>query len=283
MNLLKSLFISTFPVVALLIALFSGKALFTDGFTLQYLGVFLASFPIVLFFLLVFINKKPRTSANLLPWTIPIGIGLLLTIIGISNGAIFQIALAAISASLWALYLFWYSLFNNRSANAILKVGQQLPNFHLEDETTNKVSSDRFNGNPSIYMFYRGNWCPLCMAQIKEIAAQYKELEKRGVNMVLISPQPHKYTASLAEKFKVGFHFLVDKGNQVAQQLNILGKNGLPFGFQVLGYDSDTVMPTIIITDKNGKILFADLTDNYRVRPEPSTFLKILDNSAAAI
>jgi len=56
-----------------------------------------------------------------------------------------------------------------------------------------------------------------------------------------------------------------------------LSENGLPFGFQVLGYDSDTVMPTIIITDKNGKILFADLTDNYRVRPEPSTFLKVLD------
>ncbi len=95
--------------------------------------------------------------------------------------------------------------------------------------------------------------------------------------MILVSPQPHKYTASLAKKFQVGFHFLVDKGNQVAQQLNILSKNGLPFGFQALGYDSDTVMPTIIITDKNGKILFADLTDNYRVRPEPSTFLKVLD------
>ena len=97
----------------------------------------------------------------------------------------------------------------------------------------------------------------------------------------LISPQPHKYTAKLAEKFQVGFHFLVDKGNQVAQQLNIFGKYGLPFGFQALGYDSDTVMPTIIITDKNGKILFADLTDNYRVRPEPSTFLKILDKSVS--
>ena len=70
---------------------------------------------------------------------------------------------------------------------------------------------------------------------------------------------------------------LVNKGNEVAKRLQILSENGLPFGFHALGYDSDTVMPTIIITDKKGKILFADLTDNYRVRPEPSTFLKVLD------
>jgi hypothetical protein len=36
-------------------------------------------------------------------------------------------------------------------------------------------------------------------------------------------------------------------------------------------------MPTVIITDEQGKIIFADLTDNYRVRPEPETFLRVLD------
>ena len=281
MNLLKSIFISTFPVIALAIAVYAGMDLFNNGFSWQYTGAFLAAFPIVLFFALVFINKKPRTSANLLPWTITIGIGMLLSIIGLTQNQTMGLSLAVIANSLWGLYLFWYSKFKGRETNALLKIGQTLPNFKLEDGQTNLVSSNTFKGNPSIYMFYRGNWCPLCMAQIKEIAEQYKELEKRGVNMVLISPQPHKYTASLAKKFQVGFHFLVDKGNQVAQQLKILGKNGLPFGFQALGYDSDTVMPTIIITDKNGKILFADLTDNYRVRPEPSTFLQILDKARA--
>lgn len=276
-NFLKSIFISTFPVVALVLAILSGQEVLQNGFTWQYAGAFLAAFPIVLFFLLVFLNKKPRTSAALLPWTVTIGIGMVMSVIGISEGNRLGISFAGIASSLWLLYIFWYSKFNDRSKNTVLKVGQTLPDFQLEDASKKTVSAHSFKGSPSIYMFYRGNWCPLCMAQIKEIAAQYKELEKRGVNMVLVSPQPHKYTASLARKFQVGFHFLVDKGNQVAQRLQILGKNGLPFGFQALGYDSDTVMPTIIITDKNGKILFSDLTDNYRVRPEPSTFLKVLD------
>jgi len=42
-----------------------------------------------------------------------------------------------------------------------------------------------------------------------------------------------------------------------------------------LGYDSDTVLPTAILTDQNGVILFTDQTDNYRVRPEPDTFLRV--------
>ncbi len=32
------------------------------------------------------------------------------------------------------------------------------------------------------------------------------------------------------------------------------------------------------LADANGKIVFADLTDNYRVRPEPDTFLKVIDS-----
>ena len=116
------------------------------------------------------------------------------------------------------------------------------------------------------------------MAQIQEVVNQYKELEKRNTTMVLISSQPHKFTENLAKKHKVPFHFLVDSDNIVAKQLGILHKNGLPAGFQVFGYDADVILPTVLITDKNNKIIFADLTDNYRVRPEPETFIKVIDN-----
>jgi len=76
--------------------------------------------------------------------------------------------------------------------------------------------------------------------------------------------------------FEVPFIYLVGTGNKVARQLKLLAQNGLPFGMQLLGYDSDTVMPTVVITDAEGKIIFADLTDNYRVRPEPETFMRVL-------
>jgi hypothetical protein len=33
-------------------------------------------------------------------------------------------------------------------------------------------------------------------------------------------------------------------------------------------------MPTVLITNPDGTILFADETDNYRVLPEPGLFLE---------
>ena len=157
---------------------------------------------------------------------------------------------------------------------SFVKEGNTLPVFTLENHQKEVISSSSFLGNPSIYLFYRGNWCPLCMAQIKELVDQYKLLESRGANLIFVSPQPHRYSEKLAKKHGLHFQFLTDVKNAAAKQLGIASKNGIPFGFQTLGYDSDTVLPTVIITDKEGVIQFADVTDNYRVRPEPELFLK---------
>jgi peroxiredoxin len=147
--------------------------------------------------------------------------------------------------------------------------------FEATDQNGVSVSSQSILGKPALCMFYRGNWCPLCMAQVKEIAGRYRELSDLGVQVILVSPQPHKNTASLAAKFDVPFTFLTDSGNKVGDVLDIAMANGLPAGMEVLGYDSDTVLPTVIATDANGKILFADQTDNYRVRPESDIFISI--------
>lgn len=277
-NILKSVFISTLPLLGLVGTIYSVFELGQNGFSWEYAGALVAALPILLFFVNVFLNKKPRTDENLIAFTSVVILGFLMSLGDIFNGNYKRGYLAGALMIVWILYVKWYSSFGNRTANnSILKVGNKLPNFELENTAKNKVNANEFIGKPAIYMFYRGNWCPLCMAQIKEIAEQYQELERRGVQMILVSPQPHRYSASLARKFNIGFHFLVDKGNKAAKQLNILGENGLPLGLQVFGYATDTVMPTILITDKKGKIIFADLTDNYRVRPEPETFFKALE------
>jgi hypothetical protein len=41
-------------------------------------------------------------------------------------------------------------------------------------------------------------------------------------------------------------------------------------------WGSDTVLPTVIIADADGRILYSDQTDNYRVRPDPEIFLRVL-------
>ena len=283
-NILKSIFVTPFISAAVFFTFQSGLQLINHGFSYRYTGRLIASFTIAFLFIRAMaLHNTARTSANLWYRTAIIAIGFLMSSIGGSmyeNGKITDALPSFLLLIGWLLYVFWYSRFDKRTQ--LFEVGKPLPHFDLEDTNKNSISSASFLGKPTIFMFYRGNWCPLCMAQIKEIASQYNELEKRGAAMVLISPQPHHFSKSLAKKYKVNFQFLVDADNKVAKQLGIFHKNGLPVGMQALGYKNDTVMPTILITDASGTLIFADLTDNYRVRPEPETFLKILDGVALA-
>ena len=177
------------------------------------------------------------------------------------------------------LYIFWYSHYGRTPSKALV-VGQQMPTLLLEDVDGQSVNPLDGSAQAFIFLFYRGNWCPLCMGQIKEIAAQYQELEARNTQVILISPQPHENSRELAARFDISFQFLVDSQNQSARSLGLEHGQGVPYG--VNGYALDTVMPTVVITDGSGKILFVDQTDNYRVRPVPATYLRVLDESGVA-
>ena len=78
----------------------------------------------------------------------------------------------------------------------------------------------------------------------------------------------------------VPMQFCVAAENEIARQLGIEHVGGVAFMMAPLGYGQDTVLPTVLMVDPEGILVYADLSDNYRVRPEPSTFLAALDAGA---
>ncbi len=278
MNKLKSYFIIFINVAAIEALLYALAVWRANGFGYELLGVMVTAVAILGYITHLYLYRTPRTSPNLrrLTWVVGISAGVGVAASLGEQGRWGTAVHAILLALLWQLYVVWYSRLG-RGDNRLLAVGKKLPDFVVEDEGGTAVSTAQFQGQPALFMFYRGNWCPLCMAQIREIAGQYRALAQRGVQIALISPQPHDHTRKLAQRFDVPFRFLVDPGNRAARQLGIAHENGIPAGFQVLGYDPETVYPTVIITDKTGTIRFVDLTDNYRLRPQPQTFLRALD------
>jgi len=264
--------------------------LFSSGLNLIWLGAVLISLPILLFISRIMMFKNmARTSAHFPLLTVIAILGLGLSLYGYaetlfnplasaesSMSNIISVSLACMSFVFFILYNFWYSSLG-RELNQALRIGQPLPQFEALDIQGKRINSSIFDGTPTVYIFFRGNWCPLCMAQIKEVATQYEKLASLGAKVVLCTPQPEKNTQALAEKFHVPFVFLTDVDNQAAQALGIEMKNGLPAGMEMLGYDKDTVYPTVLITDENGVIIYSDLTNNYRIRPEPEAFIKVLN------
>ena len=275
MNLLKSVFISAF-ISWLVIVSFYALIQLAMGVEplISWLGLALTALSPLAFFLNAFMFKQPRTRRHPIEFSLPSGLGVAITMgmsfrYGQAAGAVH--VWAGITLFAWLIYLLWYSEFRGRDSTA-LRPGSALPEFQLETLDSHVVSSQSFKAKPHLLLFFRGNWCPFCTAQIEELAASYQRLEDLGVNVVLISPQSIRKNKALSTRFNAPMIFLRDRDNKAAKQLGIVHRWGTPMGLQMLGYESDTVLPTVILTDFRGIILFSDQTDNYRVRPEPEVF-----------
>ncbi len=279
MNLFKSIFISHYMMLAMATAAYAGWMLYQGADPVAWTGTLLTVCPItmVIGWLMMFKNIA-RTSAHF-----PLINLLGASGVGLSGYAFFSnsayplpLVLAGIGWSGFLLYAYWFSSYGGRQPSKQIALGAKLPEFSVRNADGTDVSSAQLTDKPAILIFYRGNWCPLCMAQVKELVGRYREISSLGVRVALISPQPHRNTESLAKKFGVAFDFLTDEGNAAARALGIAQPHGLPMGMQMMGYDGETVLPTVIITDATGKVIWRHETDNYRIRPEPDLYLDVL-------
>lgn len=224
-----------------------------------------------------FLAPEPRTDPRLDGVRTMAAVGALLTVVALLSGSggigavIF--ASAGLAGAWW--YVFVYSLLD-RMTSVALQPGRALPELELVASNGSPVASSEWRGRPAVLVFYRGNWCPLCVAQLHELAGRYRELRDLGARVIAISPQSEEKTAAIAAKVGVPIEFCTDPGNAAARRLGIAHRDGVPLGFDQLGYDPETVFPTVVIVDADGVIRWADETDNYRLRPEPETFVRVL-------
>lgn len=261
------------------LAVHAAVVLLQTGFSLPWAGALLAAAALPIRVAGFFLVPQARTARDLPLVLVVTGCGLAFALSGVRSGLL-PAAYAAAAFGSALLYVFWYSRFGRKPSSAIA-AGAPLPDFELQDTRGHAVRSASYLGSPAVFLFYRGAWCPLCMAQIREIAAKYGELERRGVKVVLVARQSQEKTEALAARFGVRFDYLVDAGGAAARRLGIEHVGGTPAGMEVLGYEADTTLPTLLVVDAGGRIVFSDQTDNYRVRPDPQTFLALIDAAVA--
>lgn len=246
-----------------------------------WLGAFLTTFPLP-FFLMVLTNALgiARTSARL-PFIQLLSVtGLILVGQHIAVGAgTTADAPAILLAVLGGLFVQWYvwrfSSYGRESSQRIAK-GTVLPEVSLSRLDGSSISSASFAGTKTLLVFFRANWCPFCMNQLKEVLASADNLKDADVQVKFISNQGVEHSKQLAAKLELPPHFeiLQDDDLQAARALGIADIGGSPAGMSA--YPKDTVMATVIALDENQRVIFGDETDNYRVRPHPSTFLPLL-------
>ena len=255
-----------------------------SGWDPIWLGVFFTTFPVP-FFLMVLSQalKITRTSKNLPLFQLLslVSLAWVFYCLYTRQGASVPLEYIALGMTIFgALSLQWYirvfSPYRRKKSASIIR-NQTLPELPLEQLNGTKISSSSFAGTKTLIVFFRANWCPFCMNQLKEIVGQASRLKKAGVQVKFVSNQGAKNSRKLEKDLKLpdNFEILQDEDLQAARILGIADIGGSPVGMP--GYPADTVMATVIALNAEGKVLFGDETDNYRVRPHPNTFLPVFE------
>ena len=276
MNSFKRIYVMIYITFAAALLIASIAAIAGGVTSTGWYGVALTALPINLMLMMAMLTRRmARTGANL-DLMIMAGLaGLVLAASGvvIGNDPAYVLALAGAGFVGLLAYVFWYSRFG-RTPSPHLEAGRELPDFEVFDIEGGAVPvSDLLADRPAILTFIRGNWCPICMGQVNEMTSGLAPFVGAGVEVIFIASQDVQRTRALAKGRPEGIRFYADPENAAARRLEIQNPAGLPLGMEILGYRSETALPTTIITRPGGEIHWTDQTDNYRVRPKLETLL----------
>ena len=162
-----------------------------------------------------------------------------------------------------------------------LRPGSELPQFTAVDEKGATVSSADLKGSPTIILFVRGNWCPFCTKQVKNLADYYKQLNELGAKLIFITPKPLETTRRVAEFFEIDFAFWLDEGLQITKQLGLFLPSGVPSEHRA-EYGENTVWPTALVIDASNTIRYTSLSRLVIDRPKPDRLVKELQKIVGA-
>jgi peroxiredoxin len=166
-------------------------------------------------------------------------------------------------------------------ADRILPVGASAPRFALPDQSGNTVRSEELLVRGLLIVnFFRGRWCPYCVATLEEWQRQSSRVEAAGATVVAISPQKPQHTSFTAEQHHLRYSVLSDAHNDVARQFRLvyrvpeyLQQHYLRIFVNLPNSNGDQSwelpLPATYVIDQNGTIRWAWADADFRRRAEP--------------
>ena len=175
-NKLKALYMLMLPMLLMMIIGIAIYKMITTQFDFAWLAAAMTAMPLLMFLMKTMIFKSsPRTHKILPVHSSTVIMGLIAALILYAFADKFNspqntmaLLLAELGFMLHVLYVFWYTPLQRAIQNNLL-IGKKLPDFTTYKNNI-EVPSSSFKGFSTVIIFYRGNWCPFCMAQIKELA-----------------------------------------------------------------------------------------------------------------
>ncbi|AMW06266.1 peroxiredoxin family protein [Gemmatimonas phototrophica] len=149
-------------------------------------------------------------------------------------------------------------------------VGSTAPDFALGKFGGGTVTLSSLRGAKNVVLvFYRGFWCPYCVAQLKEMRTLLTNELKKDTELLVVSVDDDAGTQKAIDRIaadgtKPDFTFLSDPDHTVIARYGILNPAGTRRGIP---------HPATYVIDKKGVVRWRDLQTDYKIRPTNAAVL----------
>ena len=175
-------------------------------------------------------------------------------------------ALAIIPA---ALFLLGTSTSGLPKLQAAVSVGAIAPDFSAVDADGRAFRLSDLRGSPVLLKFFRGYWCPYCLAELKQLDESAKEFAALGIKLIALSSDRVDELRPVKQKHDWDITLLADPELVVHRQYRVDFRKFTPRR----GPFRNLAIPTTILIDRDGLVLWLEQTSDFRVRPQASTVL----------
>ena len=170
-----------------------------------------------------------------------------------------------------------------------LPLQSKAPKIKAKDQDGNKINlSDLRKKGPVVVMFYRGNWCPYCNKQLKELQDSLQYITARGASVIAITPEAQDGVDKTIEKTGASFPIIFDRDVQIGKAYGVSYqvdtatmnkyKTNWDVDFLKINQQKEKAylpVPAVYIVDKNGLITYRFFETNITKRPSVK---ELLDN-----
>jgi peroxiredoxin len=191
---------------------------------------------------------------------------------------------------LMVVSLFTCGLLSAQQKAEGLTVKTKAPDFNAKDQNGRKISlrSLRKQG-PVVLLFYRGNWCPYCNKQLKELQDSLTYLTAKGASVIAITPEAVEGVDKTIKKTGAAFPIIYDEGVKISKAYQVsyevdtatVNKYKAKWNVDFLKINQQKQkaylpVPAVYIIDKNGTITYRFFETNYSKRPSVQELLSNL-------
>ena len=164
-----------------------------------------------------------------------------------------------------------------------LLYGEKIPDGVLKtaDSEEHKVSGI-LSEKTTVFLIYRGGWCPYCNAHLAEIQQAESQILELGYQLIAISPDSHENLKSTDEEHQLNYRLYSDPDGNFLKDLGIIFNAPEKYSDMLSKRSNEKnqgflPVPSVFVVDTSGTILFEYINPDYKTRISAELLLSVLE------